>query len=112
MSKKMYRAVLNGHGGSTDGCSIFTWEGTVTPCGQWVERGSTRWRLDDDKWHETEEAAKASLADEIEAIALACNRQARRLRMQADEARQRVHTQRCRSESGDGSCNTQDQRQR
>jgi hypothetical protein len=92
MSKQRYRAVLNGHGGSTNGCSIFTWKGTVTPCGQWVEHGPTRWRLDDGTWHETEEAAEASLADEIEAIALACNKQARRLRMAADEVRQGAAT--------------------
>jgi hypothetical protein len=92
MGKQLWRAVLNGHVGSTDGCSVFTWSGTVTPCGQWVENGPTRWRLDDGTWHETEEAAKASLADEIEAIALACNRQARRLRMAADEVRQGAAT--------------------
>ena len=92
MGKKLWRAVLNGHVCSANGCSIFTWSGTVTPCGQWVENGPTRWRLDDGTWHETEEAAKASLADEIEAIALACNKQARRLRMQADEVRQGATT--------------------
>jgi hypothetical protein len=92
MGKKLWKAVLNGHVSEPVGCSIFPWGGTVTPCGQWVENGPTRWRLDDGTWHETEEAAKAALADQIEAIALACNRQARRLRMAADEARQGAAT--------------------
>jgi len=92
MSKRMYRATLGDRANDTSGHSTILWFGVVTPCGEWVERGDgCRHRLDD-SWHETGEAALASLADQIEAIALACNRQARRLRLEADEVRQGVAT--------------------
>jgi hypothetical protein len=82
--QRLYRAELGTSADAKDGHTVFSWYGEVTPCGEWVEQGSMRWRRDD-TWFETEAAALASLADRIEAIALACNRQARRLRFAAVE---------------------------
>lgn len=81
---KVWRAELGTSVNEETGHTTFTWYGTVTECGEWVEQGPTRWRRDD-TWFDTEAAALASLADRIEAIALACNRQARRLRFAATE---------------------------
>lgn len=82
--QRVWRAELGSSVDAKDGHKVFAWFGTVTPCGEWVEQGPTRWRRDD-TWFDTEAAALASLADRIEAIALACNRQARRLRFAAEE---------------------------
>ena len=82
--QRLYRAELGSRVDAKSGHSTLSWYGTVTECGEWVEQGKTRWRRDD-TWHETEAAALASLADRIEAIALACNKQARRLRFAVSE---------------------------
>lgn len=82
--KRLYRAELGTRVDAKNGHSVLSWYGTVTECGEWVEQGQTRWRRDD-TWHETEAAALASLADRIEAVALAMNRQARRLRFAVSE---------------------------
>jgi hypothetical protein len=91
MGKRMYRAALGDRVNDTSGHATIVWFGTLTDCGQWVESESCRWRRDD-SWHWSEEAALAALAPQIEDIALACNRQARRLRMQADDVRQGAAT--------------------
>ena len=82
--KRLYRADLGSRVDEKTGHSTLSWYGTVTECGEWVEQGKTRWRRDD-TWFESEAAALASLADRIEAVALACNRQARRLRFAVSE---------------------------
>ncbi|NBW15929.1 MAG: hypothetical protein EBR82_48890 [Caulobacteraceae bacterium] len=82
--KRLYRAELGTSVNAKTGHSTLSWYGTVTECGEWVEQGQTRWRRDD-TWFETEAAALASLADRIEAIALAMNKQARRLRFAVSE---------------------------
>jgi prephenate dehydratase len=82
--QRLYRADLGTSVNAKTGHTVFSWWGTVTECGEWVEQGSTRWRRDD-RWFESEAAALASLADRIEAVALACNRQARRLRFAVAE---------------------------
>ena len=84
--QRVWRAELGTRVDAEDGHSTLAWFGTVTECGEWVEHDGKRWRRDD-TWHDTQEAALASLADRIEAIALACNRQARRLRFAAEEVR-------------------------
>jgi hypothetical protein len=91
MGNRMYRATLGDRANDTSGHATIVWFGTLTDCGQWVEGESCRWRRDD-SWHWSEEAALAALAPQIEAIALACNRQARRLRLEADEVRQGATT--------------------
>jgi prephenate dehydratase len=82
--QRLYRAELGSRVDAKTGHSTLSWYGTVTECGEWVEQGQTRWRRDD-TWFETEAAALASLADRIEAVALAMNRQARRLRFAVSE---------------------------
>jgi hypothetical protein len=82
--QRLYRAELGTSVNAKDGHTVFSWYGEITPCGELVEQGPTRWRRDD-TWFESEAAALASLADRIEAIALACNRQARRLRFAVAE---------------------------
>ncbi len=82
--QRLYRAELGSRVDAKTGHSTLSWYGTVTECGEWVEQGQTRWRRDD-TWFETEAAALASLADRIEAVALAMNRQARRLRFAVAE---------------------------
>ena len=78
---RMYRAQLSARADAEHGCHFIAWHGHVTPCGQWVEQaGGGRWPLDG-TWYATEAKAVASLADQIEAVALACNRQARRLKL-------------------------------
>lgn len=82
--QRLYRADLGTSVNAKTGHTVFSWYGTVTECGEWVEHGNLRWRRDD-TWFDSEAAALASLADRIEAVALACNRQARRLRFAATE---------------------------
>lgn len=82
--QRLYRADLGTSVNAKDGHSTLCWYGTVTECGEWVEQGTMRWRRDD-TWHPSEAAALASLTDRIEAVALACFRQVRRLRILADE---------------------------
>jgi len=82
--QRLYRAELGSRVDAKTGHSTLAWYGTVTECGEWVEQGQTRWRRDD-TWFESEAAALAALADRIEAIALACNRQAWRLRFAVSE---------------------------
>ena len=74
-SQKAYRPNV-----SFDYRGAFVWchVGTVSPCGEWVEAGDTRWRMSAE-WFLSEAAAKASKADEISAMAARLNDQALQL---------------------------------
>jgi hypothetical protein len=49
------------------GANLFVHYAHVSPCGEWVERGDTRWRLTPE-WYFTEHAARRSKAAEIAAM--------------------------------------------
>jgi hypothetical protein len=74
--QRAYRAhVLFDHRGAT----VFSHFGTVSPCGEWVEAGDTRWRLDD-SWFASDADAKASKAGEVMEMAATMKRQAEALK--------------------------------
>lgn len=62
--RKVYRAGIHW---DSRGANVFCWYGHVSPCGQWVEGGDTRWRMTTD-WFDTEIQAMASKAGEIAAM--------------------------------------------
>ncbi|NBW12310.1 MAG: hypothetical protein EBR82_30190 [Caulobacteraceae bacterium] len=74
--QKVYRAHVNfDHRGATVWCHY----GYVSECGAWIDGGDTRWRRTPD-WFDTEAEAKASLADEVAAMAAKILHQASELR--------------------------------
>jgi hypothetical protein len=49
------------------GANLFVHYAHLSPCGEWVERGDTRYRLTSE-WHFTDAAARRSKAAEIAAM--------------------------------------------
>lgn len=58
--------------------------GTVSPCGEWVDSGESRYRLSP-TWHLRSVDAEASEAEQLERYAAALVAQARRLRVAAGQ---------------------------
>lgn len=64
---KVFRAHLGVSVNAKDGHSTFAHYGYLSPCGQWVEAGDTRWRRTDD-WCVSEAEAMAKLAPTLAAM--------------------------------------------
>jgi len=74
--QKVYRAHVNwDHRGAT----VWAHYGYVSPCGEWVDAGDTRYRRTAE-WFDTEAAAKASKADEVAQMGAKLINQAAELR--------------------------------
>ena len=64
---------------SSNRANVVAYYGYLSDCGEWVEVGKVRNRRDAD-WHDTEAAAKASKAGELEEMARRMLEQAAELR--------------------------------
>lgn len=73
--QKVYRAHIHW---DYRGASVFCHYGTLSPCGEWVEAGDTRWRRTAD-WFDTDAQARASVAGEVSAMAAKLMQQAAEL---------------------------------
>lgn len=66
------------------GIYVGTYQGVVTPCGEWVDSGERRFRLTRE-WHLRVCDAEASEAEQLERFAAVLLRQARELREAAGQ---------------------------
>lgn len=66
------------------GIYVGTYQGVVTPCGEWVDSGEQRYRLGP-AWHLRVCDAEASEAEQLERYAAVLLRQARELREAAGQ---------------------------
>lgn len=87
--QRVWRAHIHYQCNRTKGISTFCHYGYLSPCGQWVEGGDTRWRRTDD-WCDSEAEALARLAPEIAQIGARLLEQAAEL-LQAAKAGEATH---------------------